>query len=442
MTKIISRLSLNVGVELIIDENAKTYELVEDGNLIAKDGVTLQALYGKFVDLWATSDYQDSPFPMNALDALSGQYLIGIDAGGNPNGWKPLNDSTRQMQRDGGWEEYDTDGNLTRVYSGIVGLGSVNQGAQIYYQAQSGDAPTNFTFDDQVNQGVQVYGDVDNGDFDKRVFMKSFVREQGKKYSDSVLADTGKIATGAYIVNMLLSNEDDLSISDDDSQMSLPPYDNINVSYYTTPVSRSIGGVGYDFDVVIDGNNATLEQIYTKVQYLLRQDTDIDVNLSGINGKTADLLCGFVGDTLETTLGVYVDNIQSADSNRINFKDTNGVLRSNPFESAGILTFNAVMVGAGSSYRLMYSDEYGTENAITVLDANGVPITGVITDASIDFTFDYDNDTIGGAAGTDKNVTLIGIRPNSSKFAVSTGVLTQSKAISLGLVAEADRAYE
>jgi len=33
------------------------------------------------VDLWATSTYQDSPFPFNALDALSGQYLVGIDAG-------------------------------------------------------------------------------------------------------------------------------------------------------------------------------------------------------------------------------------------------------------------------------------------------------------------------------------------------------------------------
>lgn len=447
MAKITARSGLNVGTELIIDEVNKTYELVALGNLVAKDGVTIQALYGKFVDLWATVTYQDSPFPMNALDALSGQYLIGIDAGGNANGWRPLNDTTREMMRDGGWEEYDAGGVLLRVYAGLVGLGSVNLGAQLYYQADSADAPTNFTFDDQCNQGIQVYGDIANGNFDKRAFFKGYVREQGKKYSDSILADTGKTSTGAYIVNMLLSNEDDLKITDLDIEMSNPPYANISIEYFGTSQTRVIGGVSYDYNVIIEGNGATLEQIYTKVQYLLRQNTDIDSGLGTVIGQTANLLCGFVGDTLETTIGVFIDSIQNADSNRIKFKDITGVFRENPFESAGDLTFNSVMIGLGSSYRLMYTtgagvnDDYGESGAITVNDASGTPVTGVITAGVISFTFDYDNDTSAGLAGVDKPVTLIGIRPNSSKFAVAEGVLTKSKAISIGLVAETDRAY-
>ena len=56
--------------------------------------------------------------------------------------------------------------------------------------------------------------------------------------------------------------------------------------------------------------------------------------------------------------------------------------------------------------------------------------------------FDYDQDTAGGPAGTDKPITLIGIRPNSSKFAVATGTLTRAKGITFSLVAEADRAYQ
>jgi hypothetical protein len=117
------------------------------------------------------------------------------------------------------------------------------------------------------------------------------------------------------------------------------------------------------------------------------------------------------------------------------------VNRTNPFESAGDLNFNAVMVGAGSSYRLMYSTAYGTAGAVTVNDASGTPITGEITLGTIGFTFDYDNDTADGPAGTDKAVTLVGVRPNSSKFAIATGILTKSKAISFSLVAETDRAY-
>jgi len=447
MAKITDRTDLNIGTELLVDEAAKTIQLVEAGNLVAKDGVTIQALYSKLVDLWATSTYQDSPFPMNALDALSGQYLIGIDAGGNANGWKPLNDTTRQMMRDGGWEEYDDLGALLRVYAGIVGLGSVSSGAQLYYQADAADGPTDFTFTDQANEGIQVFGDAANGNFDKRIFFKSYVREQGKIYSDSVLADTGKTETGANIVNMLLSNSDDLKISDLDAEMTNAPYNNITVEYFGVAQQRDVGGVDYDFDVIIDGNSATLEQIYTKIQYLLRQNSDIDSGAGSVIGQTADLLCSFVGDTLQTTNGVFIDNIQSADSNRIIFKDTGGTDRINPFESAGELNFNAVMVGAGSSYRLMFTtgpgtgDDYGEAGAITVDDASGTPITGTISTGTIAFTFDYDGDTAGGTAATDKPVTLIGIRPNSSKFAVATGVLTRSKAISLSLVAEADRAY-
>lgn len=445
MSKITDRTQINVGTELILDEPNRTYELIEAGNLTAKDGVSYQAFYSKLIDLWSTATYQDSPFPMNPIDARSGQYQIGIDAGGTPNGWRPKNQATRDMLRDGGSEEYDNLGTLIRVNAGLVGLGSINAGAQTYFLRDPNDAPINFTFDDMPNIGVQVYGDANNGNFDKRSFFKAFVREQGKKFSESVLGDTGKTDTGAFIVNMLLSNEDDLKITDLDSEMSNAPYDDITVTYFDTNQARTIGGVSYNYNVIVAGNGATLEQIYTKLQYLLRQGSDIDSGAGSVTGKTADLLAGFVGSTLNTTTGVFIDAIQNADSNRITFKDVTGVARQNPFESAGSLSFNPIMVAAGSSYRLMYTDaagdnDYGKAGAITVNDADGNPISGEIT-GNIDFTFDYDNDSSGGSSGTDKAVTLIGIAKGFSKFAVAEGTLTKSKVISLGLVAEVDRAY-
>ncbi len=447
MAKITTRAGLNVGTELVIDEPNRTIQLLAAGNLIAKDGVTAQALYSKLVDLWTTVTYQDSPFPMNAVDALSGQYQIGVDAGGNYNGWKFADVTTKQMIRDGGWEEYDATGTLLAVYTASVGLGVVSVGSQLYFQRDAADAPTNFTFTDQVNEAIQVYGDINNGNFDKRTFFKGYVREQGKKYQDSVLADTGKTATGAYIVNLLLSNEDDLKITDLDAAMVNAPYDLITVTYYTTPQNRTIGGVVYPFSVIVNGNSATLEQIYTKIQYLLRQSTDIDSGIGTVIGKTANLLMNFIGDTLKTTTGVYVDNIQANDSNRIEFTDDNDVVRTNPFVAAGTLSFNAPLIGAGSSYRMYFTapagagNDYGEAGAITVKDSTGADITGTIVTSSISFDFDYDGDILGGTAGTDKPVTLIGIRPNSSKFAVTTGTLTRSKGLVLSLVAETDRAY-
>lgn len=443
MAKITSRASLNVGVELTINETARTFTLNEAGNLVAKDGVTLQALYSKFADLWTTTTYQDSPFPLNAIDALSGQYYFGVDAGGNYNGWKPANDATRNMLRDGGWREYSSAGVLNREYAGFVGLGAINTGAQPYYILNASDAPTNFPFADQFNVGVRVYGDAANGNFDKRTYAKTYCREYGKKYKDSVLADTGKTATGAFLVNFLISNEDDPKIQANDAAMTGAPYDGITVSYYSTNQNRSIGGTNYPFRIIVDGNGATLEQIYTKIQYLLRQTSDINTagDAGSVTGKTAASLLSFLGDTLVTSTGVYIDDIQSADSNRIEFYDQNGVKRTNPYTAAGALSFNAALVGAGSSYRLFFSADYGTASAVTVKNASGVDIAGIISASPIPFDFDYDGDTLGGTAGTDKAVTLIGIKPGSGKFAVATGTLTRSKAISLSLVGEADRAY-
>lgn len=449
MPKIVSRSGLNVGTELTIDEAAKTFTLNAAGNLVAKDGVTLQALYSKFVELWATPSYQDSPFPMYAIDALSGQFQFGTD-GATFNGWKPANDTTRQMLRDGGWSEYNAAGQLARQYVGIVGLGTVSAGAQLYYQKVLDGPASNFTFTDQCNEGIQVYGDATNGNFDSRVYFKSYVREYGKKYKDSVLADTGKTSTGAFLVNMLLSNEDDLKIQANDAAMTGAPYNGITVSYYTANQTRSIGGTNRNFKIIINGNNATLEQIYTKIQYLLRQPTDINASgTAGVKtGKIQNELLRFVGDTLVTSQSVYIDNIQPADSNRIEFYDDSNTLRTNPYTAAGTMTFNAPLQGAGSSYRLIFTtlpgagNDFGESGAVTVNDASGTPITGTISGASISFTFDYDGNVQGGrTAGTDAAVTLIGIRPGSGKYVAASGTLTRSKSIALSLVAETDRVY-
>jgi hypothetical protein len=82
------------------------------------------------------------------------------------------------------------------------------------------------------------------------------------------------------------------------------------------------------------------------MQYLLRQDSDIDSGAGTVTGKTADELCYFVGDTLYTTQGVFIENIQANDLNRIVFVDQNGVQRQYPYSSAGSIVSNSILVGA------------------------------------------------------------------------------------------------
>jgi hypothetical protein len=541
MAKITTRAGLNVGTELTVDETAKTFTLNVAGNLVAKDGVTLQALYSKFVELWATATYQDSPFPMYAIDALSGQFQFGTD-GATFSGWKPADDATRQKLRDGGWSEYSAAGVLNRQYVGIVSLGSVSSGAQLYYQRASAGAAANFTFTDAANEGIQVYGDASNGNFDTRTYFKGYVREYAYKYKDSVLADTGKTATGAYLVNLLLSNEADLDITVADGSIGTSPYSAINVKYFASAFAKDIDltGTPRSFGIVVDvgthsgvdgaganaatsmttaaggitiadyyggtltvhngaakgvytisgsGGSATsvplttgllgaasgasftlqraapvaasLQQIYTKVQYLLRQNSNINglASAGSVTGTTASILLNFVGSALKAGFfaptnpngggtGVTIQGYAAADVNSFTSYDNSAAARDYPYASAGTISANAVLVGSGSSYRLMFTappgagNDYGESGAITVNDASGAPITGTISSGSIAFTYDYDGNVQGGfTGGTDRPVTLIGIKPGTGKFVVATGTLTRSKTIALSLVAEQDRAY-
>jgi len=456
MAKIVSKASLVVGSNLIIDEPARTIQFLEAGGLSFKDGVSWQSFYSKIVDLWATATYQDSPIPLYALDALSGQYQIGTD-GATFSGWTFADVSTRNALRDGGWAEYNVAGTKVAEYCSFIGLGAITPATTVqpYYHLATADAPTDFPFTDQFNVGIKVY---DNVSLDKRTYAKAFVREYGKKFKSSILADTGSISTGPFKQNFLVSNEDDLKIlnllgSDQaaaDTALSSAPYSGITVAYYTVNQTRTIGGVSRNFKIIIEGNGGTLEQIYAKVQYLLRQGTDINVGGSaGAKiGKIQDELLKFVGDTLVTSQSVYIDDVLSADSNRVEFYDDTNTLRTNPYTAAGTMSFNSPLVGAGSSYRLLFKDppgagnDFGESGAITVNDAAGTPITGAITAASIAFTYDYDGNVQGGyTAATDRNVILLGIKPGTGKYVAAEGILSRSKGIALSLVAEADRVY-
>lgn len=464
MAKILDGDNLIVGTNITLDTTAKTFTLIAsaDGSttngLIAKDGATLQALYSKFIKLWETAAYNQFPFPMYAIDAKSGQFQFGTD-GGSFSGWKPATDATRQMLRDGGWSEFSSAGVLNRQYVGIVSLGDVNAGAQLYYQRASSDAPTNFTFDDEVNEGVQVYGDASNGNFDKRAFFKAFAREEQKIYADSTLADTGQTATGAYTVNVLLSNQDDLNVLVADSGIAVSPYTGITVSYYSAAQSIDInaGTDNFPFSTIVEGNGATLQEIYTKVQYLLRQNSDINSaatnSLGVVTGKTASDLMYFVGPDLYCRQGVFVQNIDPNFLNNVYFIDNNGVARQYNYAAAGTLQFNSFLTQGGTGYYRMYitdsvtgANDYGTAAAITVNDKDGNPIAGTIGSSSVGFTFAYDTNTQGGRSiftspGGDVPVTIVAGNKGVAKPVVATGTISRSKGIVIGLVAEQDRAY-
>lgn len=455
MAKITDPDGLVVGTNLTVNTTTKQITLTAAGSLVAKDGVTMQALYSKLVELWTTATYNKHPFPMYGIDVRSGQFQVGTD-GSTFNGWTFANDATRNMIRDSGWAEYSAGGVLQREYVGIVALASgFPSGAQFYYQRESGGSAISFAYDDAPNQGVQVYGDASNGNFDTRAYFRVLCREANYTYDQAVLADVGETATGPFKLQLPVSVGVDLKTYSGGSPIldatvaANAPYTGITATYYGTNQNRTIGGGSYPFRVIVEGNGATLEQIYTKLQYLLRQAGDIDAGAGTVAGKTADQLCYFTGDTLYTTLGVFIENIDANDLNRVVFLDQNGVERTYPYVAAGTLTFNAPLQGAGSYYRMYFTDPtgsagdaFGEAGAITVQDSTPADIAGSISGGSISFTFDYDGNVQGGRTpGADVAVTIVAGRPGFAKPVVATGTITRSKGLTFALVAEQDRGY-
>jgi len=560
MPKIIDGDDLNVGTEITINTTARTFTLLAAGNLVYKDGVTLQALYSKFIKLWETAAYNSFPFPMYAIDAKSGQFEFGFD-GSRFNDWGPADDATREALRDGGWNEYvaagtpdiagtSTTGELKRRYVGIVSLGEFNASGQAYYQLDTTANPTNFVFADEPNQAVQIYGNIDadaGGDiaaddfvgtasgavtpnatdfvaatqtitfasahglaegevikitgssqadnnkfyvvdtvpltttittketmvdastqtatatgvgFDRSEFFRAYIRSQGFTFDDSVLADTGQIETGAYTVNVLLSNAADTNIVNTDAEITgaeAATYANIDVSYYTASQSIDINDVAdnFDFRIIVDGDNKTLQQIYTKIQYLLRQTSDINTagDAGTKRGDIQDSLMRFEGDKLICSNSVFIQNLRPQDQNNVDFFDQGGTKRIYDFAATLQLNFNSFLQSGGTGYFVAYitdsttgADDYGTATAIVLQDNSPADVSGTISAASATFSIDFDNNVQGGRVDADENsadigITVIAGNKGVAKPVVATGVIERSKSNVVTLTAEQDRAY-
>jgi hypothetical protein len=324
-------------------------------------------------------------------------------------------------------------------------------GAQFYYQRTAVGSAINFTFTDAPNEAIQVYGDASNGNFDERAFFKVFCREYNYTYDSAILSDIAETGTGAYKLALPISVQAEVNkiVANDASVAADAPFTGIIVEFFGTNQNKTIGGGSYPFRRVIQANGGTLEQIYTKMQYLLRQNSDIDSGAGSVTGKTADQLCYFVGDTLYTTLGVFIEGVIPADLNRVVFLDQNGVERTYPFSSAGTLIFNSNLTSGGTGYYKLYfttlpgaSNDYGESGAVVVDDAAVADIAGTISAGSIPFTFDYDGNVQGGrTAGTDATVTLVCGNPGVSKPVVVQGTINRSKAITISATAESDPSY-
>lgn len=451
MAKIIDPDSLerNVQIRFNTGSNAsgsKTIQLFLTGTL-SNDGVTGQCVYSKCKELWQSqADLVVFPFPIISITEKKFDLV---------NNWDFHDATTRNLIRDAGWSLKDVNNATLQDWMGFITLGDVGPGQVYYQQGSNTGSATNNTFTSSVNNAVQIYGAPAWGGFDYRNYFKGFIREQGKTHDQAELADIGETSVTYQTYAFPLQSSTDVKITYPDSVItSSAPYTSITMSYKSAPFFRQIGTNYYTFNTLIDGAFASKEQIYEKVQFLLRSGSNINSqsgsagHLGEIIGKTADELLNFVGDTLYTTDGVFIDNISNTDINFYVFRDTGSNERSYPFVAAGTIAFSDTLKNDPSgSFKMFFtstpSSSYGSSSALVVNDNYGNPITGSTSGSStFAFTFDYDGNIQGSrTSGSDASVTIVGIGLSTAQYVSTVGTITRTNANAFSLVSALERNY-
>lgn len=120
---------------------------------------------------------------------------------------------------------------------------------------------------------------------------------------------------------------------------------------------------------------ASKNEIYEKVQYLLRQAADVDSTSGTVTGKTADALLEFVGSDLKAGSltpsnpngggsGVLIEGFDANDTNNLFFYDNGGTSRNYPFVAAGTIGFNANLYPSDSSPEYWMFFEYTLRDTV------------------------------------------------------------------------------
>ena len=428
---------------------SKTIQLSLAGNL-SYDGVTGQAIYSKCKELWKSEDdLIRFPFPLISITEKKFDLI---------NNWDWYDYETKTLIRDAGWAVKNEANDSLEEWMGFITLGTLGDNDQVYYQQSASAGAVDNVFTGSVNNPVQIYktGSYGGaGEFDYRNYFKTFVREFEKTYDQSELTNIGETTITYQVYSFPLANGADPKITHPDPTVATgSDYVGISVNYYTASLPRVIGSETYQYNTIIDGDSKSKEQIYERIQWLLRQEINInsasvgDGGLGEVDGKTANQLLNFVGDTLQTARGVFVDNVAATDINFYQFQDTSSVYRSYPFVAAGTINFDTNLQNdVSGSYKMFFttvpSGSYGSGDAIIVDDADGNVLTGstYLTPSSL-FTFDYDGNVQGGRTpAADAAVTIVAIGLNNAQYVSTVGTIARTNANAFSLVSALERNY-
>lgn len=414
---------------LRFNTTTKTIQLVAGGVFSYFDGVTGQCLFSKIKEVLNAD-------PTLIKFALPIREMIHDESMELVNGWTFADANTLKSLRDCGFAYRNEAGVITAMYACIVTLGAVAAGtaaADLYFAQDAATNATVASFTNLhtadsfgVNELVQIYSDT-NGDgtpdYDRRAYFKVFLRRAGYTYDESDNTEIGYPLLTYKKYNFPITHQVDAGVTVPDS--TLATYTGMSLQWYAAVQTASLGANGpYNFHLIVTANNRTHSEVYSWIQYQLRQSADVDAGAGTRTGKVTPALVFMDGTTLKTKFqpgvgGVHVAALAAASYNNIAEADDTGAYRTYPYTAAITLEFDSYLQADSGVAKFWIYDAatYPGSSAQMLKDSGGNDMTGTISGPTASFSY---------AWAANKAWVGIAVGDDDAKIAVANGVIEQS----------------
>lgn len=211
-------------------------------------------------------------------------------------------------------------------------------------------------------------------------------------------------------------------------------------------IIRTINLVKYPFHWRLFANGGTLAQVFQFIQRELRRTTDIDGGSGTARGDITDLLMSFASPT-GITLDLYPDDLSTAESNNVTFRDLTGDDRTNAWIVGILLDVNANIINSANKRLTMYfttnpGGNFGTNDAIIVDDKDGADIDRTVIAGDIQTSFDYTNNAQGGRTPDNPAaVTVVALGDDLAQHILATATITKVNSMTISVQPALERNY-
>jgi hypothetical protein len=269
--------------------------------------------------------------------------------------------------------------------------------------------------------------DATAGDFDTRTYLAASIRTFGQNYDrKESTVDLGVTELGEYFIGFAVSESPHLTtgaftLADVFGGSQIAPWTTMGLEELDTPqVETGFNEADGNFTWVL--NNTAGGSLNETVAFLdALSQTDLDINdhaVNTTNGKRVGTWYSYNGagqvvfDSPFAGQGLFVEQIPISDEQGAVFIDDASGSKTRPFVVSIESTVGSVAkADVAAWYHCFFAAAFNTAGAVEVQASDTSVIKGLASTADVANkiidAFDYDGDTIGGSAGTDKDCVYL-----------------------------------